>query len=91
MDAQTVLYRRALYWRRVRRFTGVLIAIWFSMTFGLTFFARELSGFTILGWPFSFYMAGQGLTVLYLVIVAVYMQHMSRLDRLLDDEPADAE
>lgn len=91
MDSQQLLQRRRLYWRRVQHFTLLLIGLWFFMTFGMIFFARELSGFTILGWPFSFYMAGQGLTVFYLLIVIVYMQYMNRLDKLLNDEPSHAE
>jgi len=91
MDAQQLQQRRKLYWRRVQRFTLFLIGLWFSMTFGMIFFARELSGFTVFGWPFSFYMAGQGLTVFYLLIVVVYMRHMGRLDKLLNEEPAHAE
>ncbi len=71
------------YWRRVRRLTIALLASWFLLTFGVIFFARELSGFTLFGWPFPFYMAAQGLTLLYLIIVAVYMMRMRRLDRLL--------
>ncbi len=83
--------KQDIYWRRVRRLTIFLLFTWFAMTFGTAFFARELSTFTIFGWPFSFYMAGQGLTVFYLVIVAVYMKRMQRLDKILTDETSDVE
>lgn len=79
-----------LYWRKVRLFTILLVALWFVSTFGIIFFARELAAVTVLGWPVSFYMAAQGLTVLYLGIVAAYAIYMRRLDRLLRSETSNA-
>jgi putative solute:sodium symporter small subunit len=84
-------HNRTLYWSKVRQFTWVLIALWFSSTFGIIYFARELADFTLFGWPFSFYMAAQGLTLLYLAILAAYVLHMRKLDRLLKSETADAQ
>jgi putative solute:sodium symporter small subunit len=75
--------RRTQYWRQVRLFTAVLIALWFSVTFGIIFFARELSALTVFGWPFSFYMAAQGLTLFYLLLVGLYVFRMRRLDKIL--------
>ena len=85
------MHNRNLYWSKVRQFTFVLVALWFSSTFGIIFFARELANVTVFGWPFSFYMAAQGLTLLYLAILAVYVLHMRRLDKLLNSETADAQ
>ena len=84
-------HNRNLYWSKVRQFTFMLIALWFSSTFGIIFFARELTDFTVFGWPFSFYMAAQGLTLLYLAILAAYVVYMRRLDKLLKSETADAQ
>lgn len=82
-DPSPNLQPRDVYWQRVRRLTIVLLASWFLLTFGVIFFARELSAFTLFGWPFPFYMAAQGLTLMYLIIVALYLVRMRRLDRLL--------
>ena len=84
-------HNRTLYWSKVRHFTCVLIALWFSSTFGIIYFARELTDFTVFGWPFSFYMAAQGLILLYLAILAAYVIHMRKLDRLLKSETTDAQ
>ena len=73
--------QRASYWQRVRRMTGGLLAIWFGMTFCTIFFARELSTITVLGWPLSFYMAAQGLVLIYLAIIAFYAWSMRRFDK----------
>lgn len=82
---------RAAYWIRVRRLTMALLAIWFVGTFGIVFFARELSGITVFGWPLSFYMAAQGTILMYVAIVAFYAWRMSRLDRMLGKEAGNGE
>jgi putative solute:sodium symporter small subunit len=66
-------------WRSCLRTTGLLIGIGFAVTFGVAFFARELS-FSVFGWPFSFWVASQGALVVYLVLVCVYARAMHRLD-----------
>lgn len=86
MDTKRVAHNRNVYWRRVRTFTFSLIGVWFVMTFGIIFFARELAEITVFGWPLSFYMAAQGLTLLYVIIVAVYAVCMRRLDKTLKSE-----
>jgi putative solute:sodium symporter small subunit len=71
------------YWRKNLRAIGLLLTLWFLLSFVLIFFAREMS-FSFFGWPFSFWVAGQGAPLVYCVIVAVYARYMSRLDRELD-------
>lgn len=61
----------------------LLLMIWFLVTFGVIFFARSLSEFTLFGWPFSYYMAAQGALFVYVAIVGLYAWRMSRLDRQL--------
>lgn len=78
----------AAYWQRTRRLTLKLLIAWFSVTFVIIFFARELSGFTLFGWPFSFYMAAQGTVLIYVVIVAIYAWRMRRHDEVLKGNDA---
>jgi putative solute:sodium symporter small subunit len=61
--------------------TGVLLLLWFGVTFGVSYFARDLT-FRLLGWPFSFWVAAQGALVVYCFIVAVYAWYMARIDRI---------
>ncbi|HJV83984.1 MAG TPA: DUF4212 domain-containing protein [Noviherbaspirillum sp.] len=82
---------RALYWRKVQRFTAALIIVWFASTFGVIFYARELSKITVFGWPLSFYMAAQGLTFFYLLILALYVKRMRRLDQILKGDSHDGQ
>jgi putative solute:sodium symporter small subunit len=72
--------RQPEYWRKNLRVTGILLAIWFVVTFGVGFFARQLT-FTLFGWPFSFWMGAQGALVVYVAIIWYYAYYMDRLDR----------
>jgi putative solute:sodium symporter small subunit len=67
------------YWRRTLQLTGVLLLLWFGVTFGIAYFARDLD-FDFFGWPFSFWVASQGALLVYLVLVGVYALAMQRLD-----------
>lgn len=67
------------HWRSNLRLTGALMVIWFVVSFGVAYFARELS-FSFFGWPFSFWVAAQGALCVYLGIVVAYARRMNRLD-----------
>jgi len=68
------------YWGKNLRVTGILLAIWFFVTFVLVFFARSLT-FTFFGWPFSFWVAGQGALLVYIGIIWYYSYYMNNLDK----------
>ena len=68
------------YWRKNLQITAVLMALWFVVTFVVSFFARDLS-FNFFGWPFSFWMAAQGSLVVYVCIIWFYARTMNRLDQ----------
>jgi putative solute:sodium symporter small subunit len=68
------------HWRANRRLTALLLALWFTVSFVLPFFARELSG-AFFGWPFSYWLAAQGALVVYVLIVWIYSLRMRRIDQ----------
>lgn len=68
------------YWWKNLRVTAILMAIWFAVTFVVSFFARDLS-FTFFGWPFSFWVGAQGALVVYVLIIGFYARYMNHLDR----------
>jgi len=70
-------------WRRQRRLVAALLALWLAVTFGVAYFARELS-FEFFGWPFSFWVAAQGALFVYLLIVVAYNAYMDRQDAARD-------
>ena len=76
----TLTERQREYWRKNLRVTAVLMVIWFLVTFGVGYFARDLN-FTFFGWPFSFWVGGQGALIIYVLMIAYYARTMNRLDR----------
>ena len=71
--------RHQEYWRKTLRITAILLAIWFVVTFVVSYYARELS-FNFFGWPFSFWMGAQGALVIYILIIGFYATYMGKLD-----------
>jgi len=71
--------QRQRHWRGNLFVTALLLLVWLSVTFGVSYFARELS-FNFFGWPFSFWMGAQGALAVYLLIVGFYAWYTNRLD-----------
>ena len=72
---------RAEHWRKTRRLSAILLLLWLTTGFCAAFFARELAGLSVFGWPLSFYLAAQGASLVYLGIIAFYAWRMRKLDR----------
>ncbi len=72
--------RHKEYWSKTLRITGILLAIWFFVTFVIGYFARDLN-FTFFGWPFSFWVAAQGALIVYVLIIWFYARYMNALDQ----------
>jgi putative solute:sodium symporter small subunit len=72
--------RHREYWGKNLRITGILLAIWFVVTFVVGYFARDLN-FSFFGWPFSFWMGAQGALVVYVAIIWYYAHYMNKLDQ----------
>ena len=68
------------YWSKLKKITSILLVVWFIPTFGISFFANELT-FDFFGWPFSFWMASQGSLLIYLAIVWIYALVVNQLDK----------
>lgn len=71
--------RHRQYWQKNLRITGILLVIWFFVTFVLAYFARDLN-FSFFGWPFSFWVGAQGALIVYVVIIGYYAHYMNKLD-----------
>ena len=78
---RAIIAARRRHWQRTRRITGMLLVLWLATTLAPLFFARELAGITMFGWPLSFYLAAQGAALVYLAIVGAYAWRMQRIDR----------
>jgi putative solute:sodium symporter small subunit len=78
---------RRQHWQKTRRMTALLLMLWLLTGFCAVFFARELTGLSVFGWPLSFYLAAQGASLVYLAILAIYAWRMRRLDQAAAQHP----
>ena len=82
--------RHREYWTKNLVITGILLFIWFVVTFVEAWYARELNSFTFLGFPLGFYMSAQGSLIVYVVLIWIYARYMNNLDKQYDvDEGED--
>ena len=68
------------YWRRNLKLTGSLLAIWFSVTFLVVWFARDLGDLGFLGFPLPFWVGAQGALIVYVLLIRYYARRMNELD-----------
>jgi putative solute:sodium symporter small subunit len=68
------------YWHKTLRLTAALLALWFLLSFVLTWFAPAFA-FRLFGLPFNHWLASQGTLVAYCAIIWIYAIYMNRLDR----------
>lgn len=68
------------YWRKNLRLTGGLLAIWFVVTFCVAWFARDLAGIDLFGFPLPFWVGAQGALIVYVLLVHRYARRMNELD-----------
>lgn len=80
-EANSPLPDSGAHWRKVRALTLALLALWGVVNVVVIFFARELASLTLWGWPIPFYMAAQGTTLIYLLIIGGYAMAMDRLEQ----------
>lgn len=64
----------------------MLLAVWTGVTFGVAYYARELSSLDFLGWSFPYWVGAQGALIVYLAITVVFALVMNRLDARFHDE-----
>ncbi|MBC7944248.1 MAG: DUF4212 domain-containing protein [Burkholderiales bacterium] len=76
--------RHEEYWHKNLVISAILLVIWFIVTFVEGWFARELNGITILGFPLGFYMSAQGSLIIYVILIWIYARYMNNLDREYD-------
>jgi putative solute:sodium symporter small subunit len=80
MMAPASISQEKMHWKKLRSLTFVLLSIWSVVSFSIIFFARELAGLSLFGWPVSFYMAAQGSILIYLLLIAIYAIVAKKID-----------
>ncbi len=77
MDAQA----RREYWRKNLRLMAVLLTIWALVSFGAgIIFVEPLNNIDFIGFPLGFWFAQQGSIITFVLLIAVYVWRMDKLD-----------
>lgn len=72
----------ARYWRANLRYVAILLAVWALVSFGLGILLVEpLNRIRIGGFRLGFWFAQQGAIYTFVLLIAVYVALMNRLDR----------
>ena len=78
-------------WRRTKRLTAVLLAVWLLLSLLSPWFARDLNALKVFGFPLGFWLAAQGALLAFLVIIVIYVVRMESLEaRYQEEEEAEA-
>ncbi len=83
--------RRQRYWRRNLTYVGILLAIWFIVSYGFGILLVEpLNRIRVGGFRLGFWFAQQGAIYAFVLLIFVYVRLMNRLDRVYEvDERED--
>ncbi|HLS44959.1 MAG TPA: DUF4212 domain-containing protein [Ornithinicoccus sp.] len=74
--------RRQAYWRRNLRLMAVLLTIWALVSYGAgILFVEQLNKVRIMEMPLGFWFAQQGAIITFLILIAVYVWRMDKLDK----------
>jgi len=70
------------YWRANIRLMLILLAIWFTVSFGFGILLVDwLNQFQFFGFKFGFWWAQQGAIYVFVILIFVYSAKMKRIDR----------
>lgn len=73
------------YWRKNLQYVGSLLAIWFIVSYGFGILLADwLDQYQVAGFKLGFWFAQQGSIYVFVILIAVYVKLMNRLDRLHD-------
>lgn len=73
------------YWCTNLRYVGILLTIWFLVSFGCgILFVEPLNRIQIGGFKLGFWFAQQGSIYVFVVLIFVYVWLMNRLDKKFD-------
>jgi len=69
------------YWRANLKWVGILLTIWFIVSYGCgILFVEELNKIRIGGFKLGFWFAQQGSIYVFVVLIAFYVRIMNGLD-----------
>jgi len=73
--------QRRQYWRRNLRLMASLLVVWALVSFGAgIIFVEQLNKVDFLGFPLGFWFAQQGSIIVFVILIAIYVWRMDKLD-----------
>ncbi len=70
------------YWRTNLLYLAILLSIWFLVSYGFgILLAEPLNTIKLFGFPLGFWFAQQGSIYVFIVLIAVYVVIMNKLDQ----------
>jgi putative solute:sodium symporter small subunit len=74
------------YWKENLRYIIILLAIWFAVSylFGIIMADTLDASIKLGGFPLGFWFANQGSEVTFVILIAVYVKLMNKLDEKYD-------
>ncbi len=70
------------YWRSNLNIVGILMGIWFIVSYGCgILFVDQLNKIQLGGFKLGFWFAQQGSIYVFVILIAVYVRMMSKLDK----------
>ena len=70
------------YWKENIKYLGILLCIWFSVSFGAgILFKDELNAIQMGGFKLGFWAAQQGSIYVFVGLIFVYIYLMNKLDK----------
>ena len=74
--------RRVEYWHRNLRYLGILLSVWFLVSYGFGILLVDiLDSVRLGGFKLGFWFAQQGSIYVFVILIFIYVRLMNRLDR----------
>ncbi|THV57240.1 DUF4212 domain-containing protein [Flagellimonas alvinocaridis] len=74
--------QREKYWKENLKYLGILLAIWFLVSFGFgILLVDQLNAFKLGGVKLGFWFAQQGSIYVFVILIFVYVRLMNKLDK----------
>lgn len=76
------LSKKQRYWRTNLKYLGILLLIWFAVSYGAGILFKDyLDQFQLGGFKLGFWFAQQGSIYVFVALIFVYVWLMNRLDK----------
>ena len=70
------------YWKKNLQYLGILLSIWFIVSYGFGILLKEeLDTISLGGFKLGFWFAQQGSIYVFVILIFVYVWLMNRLDK----------